>query len=475
MHEYSPYDPVLERALLHARSHLNRLDDTPVSATANKTQLRARLDRPLASEGIDPVRVIDDLIADSEGGWLGSAGGRFFGWVIGGALPAALAADWLTSTWDQNAALHACGPAAAVTEEICGRWLKELLGLPPTASFALVTGCQMSHMTCLAAARHHLLAAVGWDVESRGLFGAPRIQILTGEHRHGSIERAVRLLGLGSDCITDLKLDAGGSLTADSLFHALKSRTGNPTIVLLQAGDINTGSFDSFKELIPLAHEHEAWVHVDGAFGLWANASPRLRFLMSGVEAADSSSTDGHKWLNVPYDCGYAFVSNSGAHRASMALRASYLTHDEDARDQIDWNPEWSRRARGIATYAAIRQLGRQGIADLIDRTCRCARELTRRIGSLKGAELVSEPRLNQGLVRFPDAQGATEDDHAKRTDQIISRISETGEAFFGGTTWRGKRCMRISVCNWQTSSTDVDRAVRAVEKVLGDPCVEGP
>jgi len=468
MPENSPYDEVLQRALVQALSHLHKLEDAAASATATKEELRARLDRPLTSDGSDPVRVIDDLVKDSAGGWLGSAGGRFFGWVIGGSLPAALAADWLTSAWDQNAALYACGPAAAVIEEVCGRWLKELLGLPPAAGFALVTGCSMSHVTCLAAARHQLLARIGWDVENKGLFGAPKIYILSGEHRHGSIERAARLLGLGRECIIDLPINDTGTLPVKSLSDEVNKRSGDLIIVLLQAGDINTGSFDSFEDLIPLAHERGAWVHVDGAFGLWANASPKFCYLLRGVEMADSWSTDGHKWLNVPYDCGYAFVADANAHCASLSHRASYLTHDGDARDQIDWNPEWSRRARGIATYAAIRQLGRQGIADLVERTCQFAKDIATRIGALRGAELAWEPTLNQGLVRFPHMSPvATEADHAIQTDEVIERILRTGEAFFGGTTWRGKRCMRISVCNWQTSAIDVERAVRAVESAL--------
>jgi glutamate/tyrosine decarboxylase-like PLP-dependent enzyme len=467
-HTKSPYEAVLERTLTHALSHLERLNEESVSATATKEQLRARLSRPLATRGTDPTRVIDDLVSDSAGGLLGSPGGRFFGWVIGGALPAALAADWLTSTWDQNASLYACGPAAAVIEEVCGQWIKELLRIPPTASFGLVTGCQMSHVTCLAAARNRLLESRGWDVESKGLAGAPEIQVLTGPHRHGTIERAVRLLGLGRDCIADLPLDDCNRLTKHSLEEALHARMSAPAIVVLQAGDVNTGAFDPFRELIPLAHEHGAWVHIDGAFGLWANASPRYCHLLNGVEGADSWSTDGHKWLNVPYDCGYAFVADMAAHRASLSLQAPYITHNDDARDQIDWNPEWSRRARGIATYAAIRELGREGIADLIDRTCRFADDLTTRIGSLPGAELIWKPQLNQGLVRFPDpSPEATERDHARRTDQVIERILRTGEAFFGGTTWRGMRCMRISVCNWQTNEADVARAVSAVKGVL--------
>jgi len=325
--ERSVYQPVLERVLTHAAAHLESLQDAPVSALVTKEQLRSRLARSLPARGTDPAHVIDDLVADTAGGLLGSPSGRFFGWVIGGSLPAALAADWLTSTWDQNAALYACGPAVAVIEEICGRWLKQLLGIPEKASFALVTGCQMSHVTCLAAARHHLLEAGGWDVETKGLWGAPRICLLTGTHRHGSIERAVRLLGLGRECIVDLPLDDQSRLSSLSLEKALKEREGDPNIVVLQAGDINTGSFDPFRELISLAHEHHAWVHVDGAFGLWANASPKLRHFLNGAEAADSWSTDGHKWLNVPYDCGYAFVANANAHRDSLSLRASYLTH----------------------------------------------------------------------------------------------------------------------------------------------------
>ncbi len=372
--------------------------------------------------------------------------------------------------WDQNAGLYACSPAAAIVEEVCGAWLKELLGLPPGASFALVTGCQMSHATCLAAARHRLLAARGWNVDRKGLSGAPAIRVLSADTLHGSIERAVRLLGLGDESVVELPTDENCRLLPATLSKALQDYADQPKIVILQAGDINTGAFDSFPELVPLARQHGAWIHVDGAFGLWANASARHRDKLRGVELADSWSTDGHKWLNVPYDCGYAFVADREAHRASMSLRASYLTHDEDARDQLDWNPEFSRRARGFATYAAIRQLGRAGLADLIDRSCRYAKDLTLRIGALPGAEMLWEPELNQGLVRFPDQHpGASESDHAVRTDEVIRRIVQSGEAFFGGTTWRGKRCMRISVCNWRTNVDDVDRAVAAARNAVAE------
>jgi glutamate/tyrosine decarboxylase-like PLP-dependent enzyme len=293
---------------------------------------------------------------------------------------------------------------------------------------------------------------------------------MSSSERHGSVERAVRLLGFGAESVVDVPTDHHGRLPCDALRLALQRHVDVPTIVVLQAGDLNIGAFDAFAELIPLARAHGAWVHVDGAFGLWVGASAKYRRLLDGVERADSWTTDGHKWLNVPYDCGYAFVADPEAHRASMSHRASYTMYVEDARDQVDWNPEWSRRGRGVATYAAIRQLGRRGIADLVERSCRHAHTLVTRLGALPGAEIVWEPKVNQGLVRFLDANpGATEADHARRTDAVIAAICETGEAFFGGTTWRGKRCMRVSVCNWQTTETDVDRAVAAAQQTLSN------
>ena len=462
------FQPALQHTLQHALTYLDSLDAGSVSATATLGDLRKRLGRPLAEAGAEPVQVVDDLVADVRGGLLGSAGGRFFGWVIGGAMPAALAADWLTSTWDQNAAVYACSPAAAVIEEVCGAWLKELLGIPASASFALVTGCQMAHFTCLAAARNRLLATRGWDVERDGLMGAPRIHILSHSQRHGSIERALRFLGLGHGCVTDLEADELGRLRPEALEQALAALDGAPAIVLLSAGDINMGAYDRFEEVIPIAHGHGAWVHVDGAFGLWAQASAAHRAKLRGAEGADSWATDGHKWLNVPYDSGYAFVADPVPHKAAMGLRASYMTHADDVRDQFDWNPEWSRRARGVASYAAIRELGRQGVADLVDRCCIHAKDLAAGIGAIPGANVMWAPTLNQGLIRFPDpAPGATEADHDAHTDRVIAAIVATGMAFFGGTTWRGLRCMRISVCGWRTSTADVQTAVQAVRQVL--------
>lgn len=475
MTEYSKqkaeYGDILGRALTHALTYLDGLDTSSVAATASGEDVLARLSRPLSDRGVQPAQIIDDLVADMSGGLVASAGGRFYGWVIGGALPSALAADWLTSTWDQNGALHATAPAGALIEEVCGSWLKELLGLPQHVSFAFVTGSQMAHVTCLAAARNALLSKRGWNVERKGVNGSPPIRILTTAQRHGSIDRALRLLGMGSNSIVPLAADRHGCLEVSALKTALVDDVDMSTIVHLQAGDINTGAYDDFDRIIPLAHQHGAWVHVDGAIGLWVQASPTHRHLVSGIGLADSWTTDGHKWLNVPYDSGYAFVAHPDAHRNSMSHRASYLTHASDARDQMDWNPEWSRRCRGITTYAAIRELGRSGLADLIDRSCRHTLALATRIGALEGAELIYEPRINQGLVRFLSPEALSTDiEHDRHTDRVITRIERSGEAFFGGTTWNNMRCMRVSVCNWRTTAQDVDRAVMAVEKILKDP-----
>jgi glutamate/tyrosine decarboxylase-like PLP-dependent enzyme len=462
---------VLKLAVENAFAYLEGLEQGPVAATVDLQTLRSRLAKPLTDKGLPPEQVVANLIRDVEGGLLGSAGGRFFGWVVGGSLPTALAADWMASAWDQNAALYATAPAAAVVEEVAGGWLKEILGLPANASFALVSGCQMAHTTCLAAARHALLAKRGWDVEEKGLYAARPIRILTSTERHGTFERAVRLLGLGRSQISYLPADAQGRLLPGALEEALAKDPSMPTIVLLQAGDVNIGAYDSFETLIPIAKRHAAWVHIDGAFGLWAAASPRFAHLVKGVASADSWATDGHKWLNVPYDCGYAFVADPEAHRASMSYRAAYLTHDAEARDEMDWNPEWSRRARGFPTYAALRQLGREGVASLVDRCCDHAHSLVMGMGGLPGAEVVWEPVINQGLVRFLDPKpGAAEEDHDRRTEEVMAAILASGEAFFGGTTWRGRRAMRVSVSGWQTSEKDVQRVVSAVARILNAP-----
>jgi glutamate/tyrosine decarboxylase-like PLP-dependent enzyme len=466
--------PLLEQTAAHAASFLEDLDAAPVAATATLTDLRAALGGPVPVEETSPEQIVDALVRDVSGGILGSAGGRFFGWVIGGAHPAALAADWLTATWDQNAALYACGPAEAVIEQVAGDWLKQLLGLPQTASFAFTTGAQMAHVTALAAARSKLLAVRGWDAERHGLFGAPALRVLTGGCQHASIDRAVRLLGLGTDALVAVGTDRSGRVDLSRLEAALIANGRTPTVVCLQAGEINTGAFDAFAPACRLAHEHGAWVHVDGAFGLWAAVSPRFAHQTAGVEQADSWTTDGHKWLNVPFDSGFAFIRDGAAHRAAMTTQASYLVTASDiaadvvdpteaARDQIDWNPEWSRRGRAVPVYAVIRALGRNGIRAMIERCCDHANRLVREIGALPGAELLAAPELNQGLVRFVADDGH----HDRRTDEVIARIQANGEAWFGGTTWNDKRAMRVSVVNWRTTDRDVDRAVAAVRDVL--------
>ena len=466
----SAFNGSLESAAACAMSYLAELDKRPVGAAADAEVLRARIAKPLSRYGLPAEQVIRELADDVNGGLHAVASGRFFAWVIGGSLPAALAADWLTSAWDQNAHNYGTGPAAAITEEVVGAWLKEIIGIPSRSSFALVTGCQMAHFTCLAAARHALLARRGWDVEANGLSGAPAIRVMSSDQAHGSIDRAVSLLGMGTSNLIKLSSDASGRLDATALESALAAQPHAPTIVVLQAGDLNIGAFDQFKILIPIAKRYGAWVHIDGAFGLWVSASSSYRHLLAGVDAADSWATDGHKWLNVPYDCGYAFVADPTAHGAAMSHRASYISYSSEARDQSDWNPEWSRRARGFSSYAAIRQLGTDGIARMIERCCAHARSLVTEISRLPGAELAWEPQINQGLVRFLDLRvGSSQYDHDRRTDEMIAKINSAGDAFFSGTTWRGRRAMRVSVCNWQTTDDDVKRTVGSIARLLRD------
>lgn len=454
---------VLDHAAAHATRYLTSLPDRPVAATASIAELSRRFAGPVPETGLPAETVIDQLVRDTEDGLMGSGGGRFFGWVIGGTLPAAMAADWLTSAWDQNAASNLTAPAEAVVEEVCGAWLKDLLGLPGSASFAFVTGCQMAHTTALAAARHKLLRERGWDVEASGLAGAPRLRILATESRHESLLRSARLLGLGTDAVEYVAADEQGRMSMTALGAALRRAPGVPTIVWLQAGELNTGQFDPFAEASALAHAWGAWVHVDGAFGLWANTSARYHPLLAGVEGADSWATDGHKWLNLPFDSGFVFVAHAEAHRAAFAQDANYSVPRAELRNQKDFNPEWSRRARGFAAYAAIRSLGRAGIAGIVERCSAHADRLVHGIGRLPGTEIMARPVINQGLVRFLDAKG----DHDRATDAVIARIQGRGVAWFGGATWRGQRVMRVSVCNWQTTESDIDRTLRSVESAL--------
>jgi glutamate/tyrosine decarboxylase-like PLP-dependent enzyme len=455
--------PALETAMHHALEYLLTVDERPVGPTAPLETLRRRLCKEWNQNPMPAESVVDDLVRDIEGGLNNSVTARFYAWVIGGSLPSALAADWLTSTWDQNAGMYSVSPASAIVEEAVGSWLKDLFRLPDLSSFALVTGCQMAHTTCLAAARTWLLKRHGWDVERQGMSGSPQIHVFCGL-RHATIDRTLRLLGFGDESITRLRVDNAGILDPSALEAALRETHDQPAVVLLQAGDVNTGSFDDCEALIPIARKYGAWTHVDGAFGMWAAASPRYERLVRGMERAHSWATDGHKWLNVPYDCGYAFVAEPDAHRTSMSYQASYLTHQEVARDPLDWNPEFSRRARGFASYAAMRELGRAGVRELVERCCDCAAGLVAGLGMLEGVKVLASPIINQGLVTFPDPSGALSNEW---TDKVIAEIATEGTAFFSGTTWNGCRAMRVSVSNWQISQEDVINTIGGVERVL--------
>jgi glutamate/tyrosine decarboxylase-like PLP-dependent enzyme len=447
----------LGEAFGQAVAYLDGIPQRPIHPAADLNQLRGSLGGPLPDGPQEATRVVAQLAAAADPGVLASGSGRFFGFVVGGALPAALAADWLASAWDQNAGLYVLGPAAAVVEEVAGAWAAELLGLPPHVSVGFVTGAQMANFTGLAAALHAVLARAGWDLGSAGLWEAPRVRVLAGESRHGTIDRALRFLGIGTAAIEPVAVDDQGRMHVDALAQALDDR---PTIVCAQVGNVNTGAADPVGAISDAAHRHGAWVHVDGAFGLWAAASPRLRPLVAGAGRADSWATDAHKWLNVPYDCGLVFCADPAAHRAAMGARAGYLIHGAAGeRDALDHNPEHSRRARGFAVYAALRALGRRGVADLVERSCALARRFAEQLGAAPDVEILNDVVLNQVLVRFGDSD--------ELTRAVIDRVQREGTCWCSGTVWQGRAAVRISVSNWSTDETDVDRSVEAVLRCL--------
>jgi glutamate/tyrosine decarboxylase-like PLP-dependent enzyme len=445
------------RTLLHdvadtAADWFDELPHRPVGPQRTSADLEIA-DR-LEDGPMPEAQVIADLAGQAAPGLTAMGSPRFFGFVIGGAHPAGVAADWLATTWDQNAGLAGPTPSAARIEEITGHWLADLLGIPPTASFALVTGCQMAHVTCLAAARNRVLADAGHDVERMGLMGGPRIRVLAGEERHVTVDRALRLLGFGTDGVELVEVDAHGAMRGGALEVALAiGEPGTPTIVIAQVGNVNTGASDPMREVCAAGKAAGAWVHVDGAFGLWAAASRSRRGTIAGTENADSWATDGHKWLQVPYDCGIAFVRDREAHRAAMAFTAAYLVQDATGpREPMDWTPEFSRRARGLAVYAILRSLGREGVAELVDRLCACAERFADRLPGA-GYEVMSHG-LNQVLVALgSDAE----------TDAALAAIQAEGTCWPSGTSWRGRRCIRISVCSRLTTFDDVDRSVDAM------------
>ncbi|MGH3594663.1 MAG: pyridoxal phosphate-dependent decarboxylase family protein [Mycobacterium sp.] len=447
----------LTAAAQHAQAFLSTLDERPVAARTDASYVREALGGPVPERGEDPTTVIDALVAGAEPGLVASAGPRYFGFITGGALPAALAADWLVSAWDQCAAVHSLSPAAAAIEEVTSAWTLELLGLPATASVGFVTGGQGANTTCLAAARHAVLARAGWDVEADGLIGAPPIRILCGEHAHVTIDTALRLLGLGANTPIRITADVQGRMKPEALYDALAVADG-PTIVCAQAGNVATGAFDAFEPIADACATHNAWLHIDGAFGLWAAAAPATRHLTRGVERADSWAVDAHKWLNVPYDCGMAIVADPEAHVAAMSLAGPYLVADPGQRDNHNYVPESSRRSRVVPVYAAIRSLGRAGIAELIERNCAQARHMAERLAAIPGAKVVNDVVLNQVLVRLPGG------DDINRA--ALAAIQRDGTCWLGGMTWRGQCVLRVPFVNWATTDDDVDRSADAIARV---------
>ena len=450
---------LLTAAAGHAADFLETLPDGRVEAEVlDADALRAGLAVPLPDGPTDPRTVLDELVAAATPGIVRSQSPRYFGYVIGGTLPAALAADVVVAGWDQNAGGYSVSPAASVVEEVAGGWLLDLLGLPSCASFGLTTGCQQAHVTCLAAARNAVLARVGWDAEVGGLQGAPRVRLLVSEERHVTIDRAARILGFGTAALVPVAVDATGRIDTAALRDVLADGEG-PTIVCAQAGDVNTGAVDPLAEIVELAHAAGAWVHIDGAFGLWAAASPERRHLLDGYAGADSWATDGHKWLNVPHDCGLAFVADPEPHRNAMIVSAAYLRGTrEGERDGSRWVPDFSRRGRGFAVYAALRSLGREGIAEMVERCCACARRFAEVLGADDAIEILNDVVLNQVLVRFADDDATT--------DAVVAAVQAEGTCWMSPTTWRGRRAMRISVCNWATTISDVDRSCAAILRI---------
>ena len=451
----------LERAHALAADYLAGVADRPVAGPVEAAALRAALGGPLPEEGADPAAVVEALASAADPGLVATAGPRYFGFVIGGSLPAALGAEWLAGAWDQNAAMYVMSPAASVVEDIVADWLVGLFGLPAGTSSGFTSGATMANFTGLAAGRHRVLADAGWDVEARGLFGAPEVAVVVGAEAHATIAAALQMLGLGRDRVIRVPADEQGRMRPDALRDALVAVDG-PLLVCAQAGNVNTGAFDPIGDIAPLVHERGGWLHVDGAFGLWAAASPAYRHLVADVGEADSWTTDNHKWLNVPYDSGLSFVRDPRAHRAAMSMGAAYYVTSDTARDGMDWVPEASRRARGFAVWAALRQLGRAGLAGQVERACGGAVRMATTLGAEPGVRILNEVVLNQVLVRF----GSGDDDPAASdalTRDVIGRVQRDGTCWLGGTTWHGMAAMRVSVSGWDTTDDDIDRSAAAI------------
>jgi glutamate/tyrosine decarboxylase-like PLP-dependent enzyme len=456
-------EDALGRTLAIARAYAASRATRPVWPTATLAELRTALGGSLPTDPIDPTAIIEALAQAAEPGLVTTTGPRYFGFVTGGALPATVAAEWLTAVWDQPASLYVLSPAAAVIEEVTATWLVDLLGLPAHSSVGFVTGCHMANFTALAAARHELLRRRGWDVEADGLQNAPRLRAIVGDEVHVSVVGALRMLGIGSRQVVRVAVDDQGRMKPEALASAFDG-ADQPTIVCAQVGNVNSGAFDPVDAIAEVTGRHRAWLHVDGAFGLWAAASDTLRHLVRGIDRADSCATDAHKWLNVPYDSGLVFTAHPAAHRAAMSLSAAYLVRSpEEPREPMDWTPESSRRARGFAVYAALRSLGRSGVADLVDRCCRLARRFAARLREEPTIRILNEVVLNQVLVRVepPDA------DADLATREALRRVQDERICWLGGSHWHGMEAMRISVSNWSTTEEDIDRSADSIIRAV--------
>jgi glutamate/tyrosine decarboxylase-like PLP-dependent enzyme len=443
---------LLNDAAARAIRYLDELDERAVAASPEAVARLSELDA-LPEEPQDPAVVLALLDDVGSPATVATAGRRFFGFVIGGSLPGTVAASWLATAWDQNAGLHAATPVGAALEETALRWLLDVLSLPPGSGGAFVTGATMANFTALAAARHAVLERTGWDVESNGLFGAPPITVVVGGEAHPSVIKALGLLGLGRDSVHAVPVDEQGRMRPEAL-----PRLERPAIVCIQSGNVNTGATDPAAEICAAAHQADAWVHVDGAFGLWAAAAPGRAHLVSGVADADSWATDAHKWLNVPYDSGVAFVRDPESLRRAMTITAPYLTVGSQ-REPSHYTPELSRRARGVEVWAALRSLGRAGLADLVERTCRHAARFAEGLAGA-GYKVLNEVVLNQALVSFGDRQ---------ITERVIARIQADGTCWCGGTVWQGHHAMRISVSSWATAEEDVERSLAAIVRIANE------
>ena len=449
--------PELDRGALHAARFLAGLGARDVTTEVDADALGESLGS-LPAHPMEPATVIDDLARALEPGLVASGGGRYFGYVTGGALPVATAADWLVSAWDQNAAFYPMSPAVAVVEDVTGRWIADLLGLPATASFGFTTGTQSAHIVALAAARHAVLGRASWDVERDGLAGGPPVTVVASAARHVTIDRAVRVLGLGTESIRPVACDDQGSMHSEALRAALSTCDG-PTIVCAQAGNVNTGSFDPIDAIADAVHGTDAWLHIDGAFGLWAAASPGYRHLVAGHARADSWSVDAHKWLNVPYDAAMVFVADADHHRSVTEVAAPYLPKDPSARHGSDWVLEFSRRARSVPAYAALRTLGRSGVAELIERCCELAAKFATGLAETPEIEVLNDVVLNQVLWRHRAGDNATR--------SVLDEIQSSGRTWMGPTTWQDTLAVRTSISGWATTTADIDEVLDLIDSIV--------